>query len=166
MNSLHDLNFDPNSQAWVFSANRQLKADEENWLSERLEMFTRQWNSHGNELKTFVSILEHQLLVVVVDQSHGQASGCSIDKLMAFMRTIEAELPLDWTDRSKVVLKVSEEIVISSLKTIKERLSDLDPNDTLVYNTSASCFKELLNNFEMPLSKSWLSRFVDLKTTA
>ncbi len=145
------------NKLWVFQANRTLTQEEENHVSVILADFLQSWASHGADLKSEFQILDHKFLIVLVDENHTQATGCSIDSLNQCIRQIDAEYHLGLLNR----LLVSYEIENGEIKTLpmnefkeKVKSSELSP-ETAVYNLSVSTPNEFREKFRQPLKESW-----------
>jgi hypothetical protein len=82
--SIKDLN--PESKLWLYQTNRPLNSTEITWLNEQLEEFTKQWAAHGNQLKAAGEVLNPYFVALAVDLTHENASGCSIDSSVRFIK--------------------------------------------------------------------------------
>jgi hypothetical protein len=152
--------FDPSSQVWIFTAIRPLSLIEQGTIAKKMQIFLEGWSSHGQALKTSYVMLQNQILLVAADQSQGQASGCAIDKLIAVIHDLENELPLNWTDRSKIVLQVEGVVTLTNSSDLKSGQFNMIPEATLVYNTAAYTVNQVQNDFLVPALGSWLRRFM------
>lgn len=101
--------FAPESKVWVYFADRNLNHTEKMWLEEQLHLFTEDWASHGTNLKAKGEIVNDFTVVLSVDTSVADSSGCSIDKSVRFMKDAGKELGIDFFNRLKVWIKDGEE---------------------------------------------------------
>jgi hypothetical protein len=101
--SINDLN--PNSKLWLYQSNRPLNETEITWLNEQLEEFTKQWAAHGNQLKAAGEVLNPYFVALAVDLTHENASGCSIDASVRFIKSVGAELNVDFFNRLKMLVE-------------------------------------------------------------
>jgi len=101
--SIKDLN--PNSKLWLYQSNRPLNSTEISWLNEQLEEFTKQWAAHGNQLKAAGEILNPYFVALAVDLTHENASGCSIDSSVRFIKSVGVELNVDFFNRLKMLVE-------------------------------------------------------------
>ncbi|MDA0728858.1 MAG: hypothetical protein O3B70_03425 [Bacteroidetes bacterium] len=96
----------PEARVWLYLTNRPLTDSERNHVLSELDGFTSQWQSHGTPLNAAATILLHDIVLLAVDESSHQATGCSIDASVAFLRQLSKSLPsladLDLMDRSWV----------------------------------------------------------------
>ena len=99
--TFHDL--PDHARLWVHTADRDLTAGEQEAVLEALAGFLDGWAAHGAALTAAGAILYDRVLVVGLDEQRAGATGCSIDKLVGFVRTQGEALGVDWFDRHQVV---------------------------------------------------------------
>ncbi|MCE3295851.1 MAG: hypothetical protein K0R65_1565 [Crocinitomicaceae bacterium] len=97
--------FPPDTRVWVYQADRLLTATEKAWLQEQIDLFTDQWASHGNQLTAQGFLYNDFTVVLGVDTSQANSSGCSIDKSVHFMKEAGKALQVDFFNRLKVWIK-------------------------------------------------------------
>ncbi|MEQ9303133.1 MAG: hypothetical protein RJQ14_04390, partial [Marinoscillum sp.] len=98
-----DINNMPDhSRVWIYQSTRPFSDSEKTLISAQLDEFTKQWAAHGQQLTATYSIELDQFIVLAVDESHHQASGCSIDSSVRVIQVIEQQTGLTLLDRSKV----------------------------------------------------------------
>lgn len=103
---LDRLGLGPGARVWFYVTNRPLTDPERIHMLSALDAFTSQWQAHGTPLNAAATILLHDIVVLAVDESSQQATGCSIDASVSFLRHLPESLPsladLDLLDRSWV----------------------------------------------------------------
>ncbi len=67
------------ARVWVYQSVKPLDAPTQAALTEALEQFTRGWDSHGIPLWASFRLLHGHFIVLAVDETAKDASGCSID---------------------------------------------------------------------------------------
>jgi hypothetical protein len=97
---IKDLN--PNSKIWMYSSNRELKANEINYLENQLAHFVNNWSSHGSSLLSAAEVVNPYFVAFAVDLSKENASGCSLDKSTRFLKDLGLELNVDFFNRINV----------------------------------------------------------------
>jgi hypothetical protein len=107
--------FHPESRVWVYQADRFLSETEVHWLDEQIEAFTKEWASHGSQLKASGTVVDSIFVVLSVNADESAASGCSIDSSVRFIKQAGAELNVDFFNRLKVVKenKLGEKEIVS-----------------------------------------------------
>ena len=93
--------FSPDSRVWVYICNRNLLEEESTALQQQLDTFCRQWTAHNQALMATAEVFENQFVVLMVDETHAGASGCSIDKSVHFLEQLGESLNIDFFERMR-----------------------------------------------------------------
>ncbi len=93
------------ARVWIYQANRPLSSSESERISQTLEQGTKGWEAHGAPLQASFEIRFNQVVVVAVNESVNQASGCSIDASTRWFKELAAELHIDFFNRDLAVLR-------------------------------------------------------------
>jgi hypothetical protein len=152
----------PTSRIWVFQANRALAPHELTYLTGLLDTFCGQWTAHNQELAAGWEWKSPFWLVVGVDEAEAGASGCSIDKLMHLVTSLEQALSVDLRDRQLVAfeLATSPEPVLVPLSQVRELVTlghastETATFDNLV--TTKAAYDQL---HKRPAGETWLARY-------
>ena len=138
-----------NARLWSYQSDRELTATEKNWLEEILPPFLQEWAAHGAKLNAYGAVLGNHHLVLVVHEDQANASGCSIDSSVRFIKQIEKELGISFFNRLKM-LTMSDEG-----QHVYVNYADLEnlPEGTLVYNNTVSTVGEFKNSWKSPVKK-------------
>lgn len=149
------------ARVWVYQANRELSQKEEQNLNTKLSDFTENWDSHQKPLKASFQILHNRFILISVDESYNQASGCSIDKSVHFLQNLEQELGLNLFDRTQIAYKTAEEIQVIPMSQIKSKIAEgaITPQ-TLIFNNLVNNIAEWEEKWVIPAQKSWAARFL------
>lgn len=150
-----------NSKIWIYQSSRIFTDVEVNKLESRLSNFVENWESHSRTLKGAFLILENRFIVISVDESVNDASGCSIDKSVHFLQEIENEFKTQLLDKSKVAIKNNDgEVVLYPLLSLKEAVNNGEiTRGTLVYNNLVTSKKEFETLWIVPAETSWLRKY-------
>lgn len=137
-----------NSRVWVYSSNRELRADEQSSMQFELDQFMKEWAAHGNSLFGETKILENRFVVIVVDESLVSASGCSIDTSVNFIKSIGEKFNVDFFDRLNMTIDSDGELK-------RVHISELinHPN-AFVYNPMITNLSDLRSNWKVKVSES------------
>lgn len=127
------------------------------WVPEAIKQFAAQWTAHNKQLHATGGILAHRFLVLVADETHTSASGCSIDTSVHFIRDLGQKTGIDLLGRTLLSYFSGEEMHTVSLDVAEEmiRAGSLD-GDTPVFNTTVQNLEALETKFLIPLRESWL----------
>ena len=154
-----NLNID--SKAWVFQSATPISDKKLKLIESDLNKFLLSWTAHGSELKTSYQFPYNQFIVIIVDHNKNIASGCSIDKLIHFIKKIETKFELILLDRFSIAYKKNEKINVINLNEFKKIISkNKDYHEVFVFNNMISSLKEFKNNWEIPLKKSYLNKYI------
>ena len=111
----HYKNLPNNSRVWIYQSDREFTDKEIEFISAKAEEFINQWTRHGDDLKGSFTIKYNQFLVLAVDESFNNVSGCSIDSSVRFVQGLQSELQLDLMDKMNISFKDNETINIVKL---------------------------------------------------
>ena len=86
--------------------------------------------------------------------------GCSIDYSVQLINDISDSIQTNLLNRLIVNYKIDNKIVSVNLNDLKNKINDgsFSP-ETIIFNTAINTKGELLNNFEVDIKSSWLSKF-------
>ena len=76
------------ARIWVFACDRNLSSDEARPLLAHADAYLAQWKAHGAPLRAAREWVDDRFLIVGIDPTAEQASGCSIDDLFRSLREI------------------------------------------------------------------------------
>jgi hypothetical protein len=92
-------------RTWVFVANRTLNDEEVIRVNDALNAFVSNWKTHGTPIDASGFCFEKAVIVIVANEAEVRASGCSIDKIIHFVRSLGDSLGIDFFDRFNVLCK-------------------------------------------------------------
>jgi hypothetical protein len=149
--------FPDNARTWVYQSSRELTEDEAVNVSNLSNAFVKEWKAHGQPLKAATEVLYNRFLVMMVDEDAAHASGCSIDSSVAFIRSLQTRLNVDFFDRLQLAYVASDGLVrllhVTQLETAFEQ-GEVSA-ETKVFNNMVTSNKELRESWRIPLSESW-----------
>lgn len=142
--------FSDASRVWIYSANREITANESSFIQDNLAEFTKQWSTHGKDLIASAEVFLDNFIVFVVDENKVKASGCSIDSSVRFIKSIGSELKIDFFNRLSVLIENNgalQRIHYNELKSFP---------DSILFDTSIQNLGEFRSHFAINLSESKL----------
>ena len=149
------------SRVWIYQANRSFTEIEIEELKSRLEVFLENWTAHGGELQAGYNILYKRFIVIGLNQQSNKATGCSIDASVHFIQHLEKEYNVDLLDKMNVSYKQGEFIAYKTLTDFRKMAKDRAVSkNTIVFNNLVATKAEFDENWEVPASESWHSRFL------
>ena len=145
------------SKVWVFISNRIINESEQSSINNEITTFLIDWTAHNKALFSAFEIKDSILLMVAVDESMTNASGCSIDKLFHFVRELGVKYVVNFFDRLQVVYKTSSGVDIVKTNNLDKLIEqEIILRSTLMLNPLVSNLREYEQNIWIPFSESWL----------
>ena len=154
-------NLPNNSRVWIYQSNREFTAKEIAFISTKAEEFINSWTRHGDDLKGSFTIKYNQFLVLAVDESFNNVSGCSIDASVHFIQALEKELQLNLMDKMNVTFKNGNHINLVRLSDFQKFAKEHKiTQETIVFNNMVATKEDFENSWEVPAKDSWHKRFL------
>tara|TARA_R110002050_G_scaffold24083_3_gene64305 strand:+ start:75046 stop:75534 length:489 start_codon:yes stop_codon:yes gene_type:complete len=159
---LVDFNILPEeSRVWIYQSNRSLTEQEIEEIQGKIELFIENWTAHGSDLESGYLIKYKRFIVLGLNQNLTKASGCSIDASVHFIQQLEKEYNIDLMDKMNVSYKQGEYIAYKTLTDFRKMAKDKAVSkNTIVFNNLVTTIAEFNENWEVPASDSWHSRFL------
>lgn len=158
--------FNPQSKVWVYTASRAFTNEEAARINSLLYTFTQQWTAHNQQLKATGEVRHNRFVVLMVDETEANASGCSIDKSVHFLKQLEAEFGIELFNRQLVGYNDNGTVKTFELPQIDQlfEAGTIDTNTT-VYNNIVTTKQAFDAGWETALSNSWLAKFIPTQKT-
>lgn len=148
------------ARVWVYPLNRDLKAEESNFISSRLKAFVESWKAHGHDLRASYQIAYNRFIILAADDQYHAPSGCSIDSSVHAVAHILQSAGLQLADRGQVFFLINNTIHGVAVDRLRKSLEEGKWNaGTLVFDTSVTKLEELVRN-PLPADKTWLVRYL------
>ena len=160
---LVDFNILPeSSRVWIYQANRSFAENEIEEIKSKLDVFIENWTAHGSDLQSGYTIKYKRFIIIGLNQNLNKATGCSIDASVHFIQQLEKEYNVDLMDKMNVSYKQGEFIAYKPLNEFKQMAKQRAVSkNTIVFNNLVANKAEYLENWEVPASESWHSRFLN-----
>lgn len=149
------------TRVWIYQANQPFPSEQVAQVKEEIRAFVDSWTSHNRNLKAFGDLLHGRFVILMVDESSADASGCSIDKSVYFLKSLQARYGLDLFDRMNFSYKDGEKVVTLDRQSFAQAYQEGKINDdTLVFDTLVKNKAEMDAALLKPLKASWHKRMV------
>jgi len=149
------------SRIWIYQSNRSFSDIELSQLEEQLNTFIEAWTAHGKDLQSSYKIVYKRFIVIALNQNLNIATGCSIDASVNFIQQLEKQYNVDLMDKMNVSYKQGEFIAHKTLLDFKKMAQQKAVSkNTIVFNNLVTNIAEFNENWEVPASESWHSRFL------
>lgn len=156
------LAYPDESRVWIYQADQPFREEDIPLINEDIESFCRQWTSHNHDLRAIGGVMHDLFVVLVVDETRASASGCSIDKSVAFVKYLEQKYHTTLLERTNIAwLDDEEQIHVLPLSDLKAAVADGRMKlDTPVFDNLVTNRKDYIHRWTVPLGESWMKRFV------
>ncbi len=156
------LAYPDESRVWIYQADKPFDEQDILRANEDIDVFCEQWTSHNQHLRALGGIMHDLFVVLVADETMASASGCSIDKSVAFVKSLEQKYRRNLLLRTNVAwLDDEEQIHITPLNELKQAVKDGKINSTTrVFDNLVATRKDYISRWTVPLGESWMKRFI------
>ena len=119
--------------------------------------FLASWNTHGKSNQAEITFFEKKLIVVIAQNQNENISGCSIDKCVAWIKSLSAEWGVDLLDRNWVLYEdKDQQIAMCKLNQFWAMRKAHEVTDsTLVFDTTCQTMREVRERWKVPFAQSW-----------
>ncbi|TXE20391.1 ABC transporter ATPase [Psychroserpens burtonensis] len=149
------------SRVWIYQSNRSFSEEEITEIKEKLNIFIENWTAHGSNLQSGYTIEYKRFIVIALNQSISNATGCSIDASVHFIQQLEKDYSVNLMDKMNVSYKQGEYVAHKTLLDFKKMAKEKAVSkNTIVFNNMVHNIAEFKENWEVPASESWHSRFL------
>ncbi|MFY0604714.1 MAG: ABC transporter ATPase [Flavobacteriaceae bacterium] len=154
-------NLPKNARVWIYQSDRAFTQKEIDFISVNAKSFIEQWTRHGDDLKGSFTIKYNQFLILAVDESFTNVSGCSIDASVRFVKALEEQLNVDLMNKMNISFKDQDHINIVKMQAFKEyvKTEKVTP-ETIVFNNMVATKEDFETKWEVPANQSWHHRFL------
>lgn len=134
-------------------------------IEELLNQFKAEWKSHGAPVKGFANLFFGRFIVLMADESATGVSGCSTDSSVRLIKEIEQKFHVDMFNRQSLAFLVKEKVELIPLAQLEYALENNFINKhTLYFNNVVLNKKQLVEEWIIPVNKSWLAGRLKLIT--
>lgn len=149
-------NLPETSRVWVYQSNRAFTNSELEELNNELSQFNADWQAHGTNLNSAIEVYYDQFVVVFVDESGQEATGCSIDKSVGLMKSLEQKYGVDMLDRMNLTYKEGDSIQNIKMAEFQGKAQSGEFNSEMtVFNNLVTSKAEFISKWETEAKNSW-----------
>lgn len=152
------------ARVWVYQTTHKLTSDLVAVLELELKSFCDTWTSHQQHVEASFAIVQKHFVIMAINEAVALASGCSIDKSVAKLRELEANLGLQLLDRKDQAVAFHGETIFIPLNRLRFYIENGELTaETTIYNTLVSTKEEMQKYFMLPAGKSWMRKYFSTK---
>jgi hypothetical protein len=148
------------ARIWVYQSDRELEAQQIEDMRRTLKDFVEEWTRHGQDLRGSFDILHNHFVVLGVDESFKEVSGCSIDASTHVFKRFEHQFGIDLFNKLNTAFRSGDHINVVSLADFKRFVGEGKiSEDTMVFNNMVQTKGEMAESWEVPAANSWHNRY-------
>lgn len=148
---------------WIYQSNQELSQAQEQRILEDMGAFLEQWKAHGKPLSAGVEVRFRRFVVIRLDERAAKATGCSIDRCVRELKSLQEALGIDLFDRMQVAYRDKDTLKVVSRAAFKDLIQQgIVHADTIVFNNMVDNTEDYAQRWELPLKDSWHARVFKL----
>ena len=161
LTKLIPADFPDNARVWVYQSSRPFVEKEEIEINEQLHHFYANWQAHGAPVKGWAKLLYRQFVVIIADETNVEVSGCSTDSSVRVIKSLERQYDVNFFDRMTITFLRNEKAEMLPFNQVQYAIDKGYINkDTYLFNNIVTNKKDLMEQWLVPLSESWLANRV------
>ncbi|TGE14926.1 hypothetical protein [Hymenobacter elongatus] len=150
----------PTARIWIYQANRPFTNAEVALTEPELQRFAAEWTSHGRNLEASAAILHQQFLVIGLNEAVADASGCSIDASVRFVRLVEEKLGVELLEKSQLAFLVAGQVQLVDRRQLRQAVAEGQLTaETPYFDTTVAENGKLQHAWPAPAATTWLARY-------
>jgi hypothetical protein len=150
-----------NERIWIYTLSKELTNELIADFKNRCQNFVSGWTAHDVSLDASFELYQNRLLIFKVNEDKYNASGCSIDKQVRFVKELELAFSVDLLNRLLVAYENNNQVEVVKASQIKELLADnIISGNTLVFDNTITESRQLETNWKQPLHHTWLQKYL------
>lgn len=148
------------SRVWIYQVERKLSQEEVDFVMKSTSDFLEQWSAHGNDLKSSFRLEYDQFLVLTVDESFSQASGCSIDASVNLIKALEQKIGISFITNGLVGFLIKDEVKLLPFNKLKEEIeAKTISSSTPMFNNTIQYLSDFKSKWIVESNQGWVSRY-------
>lgn len=151
-----------NERIWIYTLSKELTNEQLVDFNNRCQNFVTSWTAHDVSLDASYELYQNRLLIFKVNENNYDASGCSIDKQVRFVKELEQLFSVELLNRLLVAYENNGKIEVVKTSQIKELLQTKVINEnTIVFNNTITQTSEIADNWKQPIHNTYLSKYLN-----
>lgn len=150
-----------NERIWIYTLSKELTSEQLVDFKNRCQTFVSSWTAHDVSLDASFELYQNRLLIFKVNEDKYNASGCSIDKQLRFVKELEQAFSVELLNRLLVAYENNHQVEVVKASQIKELLAaNTITSNTLVFDNTITESNQLESKWKQPLQSTWLSKYL------
>lgn len=149
------------ARVWIYQSTHPFTEMETVVLTSQINGFVGEWTAHRKTLLAAGGVYYNQFIILSVDESLNEASGCSIDASVYFIKSLENQYGVRLFERMNFAYLDGETAKAVPSSAFAQLYTEGAINDdTLVFDNLVNTVGALRTSWLKPLKSSWHRRFV------
>lgn len=149
-------NLSENSRVFLYPSSRKFYANELEELQLKLKTFINDWTEFSTSFK-----IEYNRFLLFFITEDVEISTALLDKLAEFILELEVTYEVTLLDKVNVCFKQGEYVQYQEMKRFRELIKKKSVSKkTIVFNNFIQTKFEFENEWEVPITESWLSHLI------
>ncbi len=103
-----------NDRIWIYTLNKELTTEQVVDFKNRCQSFVSGWAAHDVSLDASFELYNNRLLIFKVNEEKYNASGCSIDKQVRFVKELEQVFAVELLNRLLVAYENNSHVEVDN----------------------------------------------------
>ncbi len=142
--------FSPDAKIWIYQANKAMDESLQLELGQKLKTFVGEWAAHGAKLQADAEVVDEFRIVLCTD-GDVEASGCSIDSSVRFVKELGQNYNIDFFNRLQVLVENNGNRELMHFSKLTEN------QEALIYDPAPRNLGDFRTNEKLPI-KEYLER--------
>jgi hypothetical protein len=150
-----------NERIWIYTLSKELSDEQLVDFKNRCQIFVSGWTAHDVSLDASFDLYQNRLLIFKVNEDKYNASGCSIDKQLRFVKELEQTFAVELLNRLLVAYENNNQVEVIKSSQVKELLAvNQIAANTLVFDNTITESAQLETKWKQPLQSTWLAKYL------
>ncbi len=155
------MGMDPNTRVWIYQSSRPFTNEESIEIEMLLQSFAKSWTAHNQQLRAAGFLQFNRVIVLMVDETHTSASGCSIDTSTHFIQSLEKKYEVELFNRMLVYYQINDEWAQTNLTDLRDLVAQSKVSQqTMVINPLVQNKSAFDSGFITPAAECWIADFL------
>lgn len=151
-----------NERIWIYTLSKELSNEQLVDFKNRCQDFVNGWTAHDVSLDASFELYQNRLLIFKVNEDKYNASGCSIDKQLRFVKELEQTFVVELLNRLLVAYENNHQVEVVKASQIKDLLAaNSITSNTLVFDNTITESSQLTSKWKQPLQATWLAKYLN-----
>ncbi len=149
------------ARIWIYQSSREFDSAITPRVTEEIKSFLAKWEAHGKPLRASSRVFYDRFLVIGVDESYNQVTGCSTDASVNFVRALGAELGIDFFDRLKMPVIIGDKVELIGLDRFRKKELPAEVGaSSVTFDNLIQEKGQLDTSWKKQVSDTWLAKYM------